>query len=392
MSPPPGSYLSKLECPECGQFFDPDELQTFCLPCNSPLLARYDLAAIKRQVSLGEITLRLKGLWRWAELLPVRNPAFRLTLGEGDTPLLAAPRLSQELGLQNVFIKEESLNPTGTFKARGMAVAVSRALELGVEVFVVPTAGNAGGAMAAYVARCGRSAQVFMPKDAPALNRIETKCYGAILHLVDGQIDEAGRHAAENSREYGWFDLSTFKEPYRVEGKKTMGFELAEQLDWELPDVIIYPTGGGTGLVGMWKAFGELQALGWISQKRPRMVCVQAEGCAPVVRAFGQGKIRCEPWEEAHTIAAGLRVPRMFADRLVLRALYDSQGVALSVSDEEILGAQSEFATLAGIFPAPEGAATLAGLKRLLDRGWIKSGEKVILFNTGTGLKYPHRN
>ena len=382
------SALTGLQCPECGALFDADRVQTICTDCDSPLLARYDLEGLRDRLDREALARRPSGLWRWAELLPVRDPAYRLTLGEGDTPLLPAPRLAQDLGLKAVYIKDESTNPTGTFKARGLAVAVARAVELGVEAFVVPTAGNAGGALAAYAARAGRPAHIFMPADAPRLNQIEVQAAGATLHLVDGLIDLAGAQARQAAQEHGWFDVSTTREPYRVEGKKTMGLELAEAFDWDLPEVILYPTGGGTGLIGMWKAFQELAALGWVDGKRPRMVSVQAAGCAPVVRALEGGAERVERWENAETYASGLRVPRPYADRLILRALRESGGTAVAVSDEEMRQAARDLARLEGVLACPEGAATLAGLRRLVQAGWVQPEARVVLFNTGTGLKY----
>ena len=382
------STIAHLECPECGKQFDADQLQTFCQECWSPLLARYDLDSLRDRLLPADVKARSRGLWRWSELLPVRKPVFRLTLGEGDTPLLRLPRLAEQLDLPELCVKDESLNPTGTFKARGLAVAVGRAVELGVRKFVIPTAGNAGGALAAYAGRAGCEARVYMPKDAPLVNQREVRVAGADLRLVDGLISDAARLAAAETSGQGWFDVSTFKEPYRLEGKKTMGLELAEAYNWELPDVVIYPTGGGTGLVGMWKAFDELQALGWIGEKRPRMISVQAEGCAPVVRAFQAGKVRAEPWKNAHTLAAGLRVPAPFADRLILRILRQSGGTAVAVSDEQILASQRRLASTEGIFAAPEGAATLSALEQLLAGQQVHKGEKIVLFNTGSGLKY----
>jgi threonine synthase len=383
------SCLTHLECPECGEARPADALQTICARCNSPLLARYDLGEARAAVDRDALRARPRGTWRWHEVLPVRDPAHAVTLGEGDTPLLPAPRLAGQLGLRHVWIKEEGLNPTGSFKARGMAVAVARARELGVREVVVPTAGNAGGALAAYAARAGLRAHVFMPADAPAANQVEARITGAEVRLVPGLISDAGRQAAGEAAQNAWFDVSTFKEPYRVEGKKVMGYELAEQFDWQLPEVVVYPTGGGTGLVGMWKAFAELGALGWLSGAgRPRMVAVQAEGCAPVVRAFEARAERAEFFANAHTVAAGLRVPGPFADRLILRSLYESEGAAVAVSDAGILAAQRQLAEAEGIFAAPEGAATLAGLARLAADGWVQPGERVVLFNTGTGLKY----
>jgi len=382
------SFLSHLECPECHREFKADRLQTYCQDCQSPLLARYDLIAAARTITPGKLAARPRGIWRWAELLPVRQERFRLTLGEGDARLLPAHRVGSQLGFANLVIKDESTNPTGSFKARGMAVALSRAIELKQREFVIPTAGNAGSALAFYAARAAVKAHVFMPKDAPSANQVEVRQAGADLRLVDGLITDAGRQAAELSRKEHWFDVSTFKEPYRVEGKKTMGFELAEAYQWQLPDVIVYPTGGGTGLVGMWKAFSELEAMSWIGSQRPRLVSVQADGCAPIVRAFTSKKERADPWINAHTIAAGLRVPAVFADRLVLRALRESQGTALAVSDPEILQAQKELAGSEGILAAPEGAACWAGLKHLVQDGWCRVDEKIVIFNTGSGLKY----
>ncbi|HEY9075466.1 MAG TPA: threonine synthase [Anaerolineaceae bacterium] len=382
------SHLTYLECPECGDRFDASRLQTFCQACRSPLLAHYDLPAIRNSLAPDLVSSRPRGLWRWAELLPVADERFRLRLGEGDTPLLPIEHIGESLGLSHLYLKDESNNATGSFKARGLSVAISRAVELGVHAFVIPTAGNAGGALAAYAARASKEAHVFMPEDAPRINQVEVQAAGADLRLVKGLINDAARLAAAEAAEHGWFDVSTFKEPYRVEGKKTMGLELAESFGWNLPDVILYPTGGGTGLVGMWKAFAELEALGWIGSKRPRMVSVQAAGCAPVVHAFRSGCERAIPWENASTIAAGLRVPVVFADRLILRALRASQGTAIAVSDEEIIASQRELAAREGIFAAPEGAATLAALRRLLADGWLSDHEKIILFNTGSGLKY----
>jgi threonine synthase len=333
-------------------------------------------------------------MWRWAELLPVLQEENRIFLGEGDTPLLHLPHLEQRLGLQNLFVKDESSNPTGSFKARGLAAAISKAKELGVEKVIIPTAGNAGGAMAAYAARAGLKAHIFMPKDTPFANIEESRMAGAEVILVDGLISDAAGMAGEKARLEGWFDVSTFKEPYRVEGKKVMGYELAEAFGWELPDVIIYPTGGGTGLVGMWKAFAELERLGWLENtKRPRMVSVQADGCAPVVKAFEAKASFCDFWTNAHTLASGLRVPKSFADHLILEDLYDSNGIAVAVSDETILEAQKELARSEGIFAAPEGAATLAALRQLIEKKWVYPEERIVLFNTGSGLKYlDHRN
>jgi threonine synthase len=330
-------------------------------------------------------------MWRWRELLPVHDPENKITLGEGDTPLLHARNLGDELGLAQLYVKDESLNPTGTFKARGLAAAVSKAKELGIRKVIIPTAGNAGGAMAAYAARGGLEACIFMPTDTPLANIEESRIAGAEVIMVNGLISDAAAMAEEKAQAEGWFSVSTFKEPYRMEGKKVMGYELAEQFSWKLPEVIIYPTGGGTGLVGMWKAFAELDALGWLDENnRPRLVAVQAAGCAPVVEAFETGATHCEFWEGAQTLASGLRVPKSFADGKMLQDIRDSHGTAVSVSDEEILAAQRHLGRMEGIFAAPEGAATLAGLYKLIENGWIKPEERIVLFNTGSGLKYIH--
>lgn len=382
------SYLTHLSCSLCGASYPDDELQGLCPACARPLLARYDLAAA-RAVERGALVAAEPTLWRYRALLPVRDRRHEISLGEGFTPLLHAQRLGAELGLSQLYIKDESLNPTGSFKARGLAVAVSRARELGVRHVVIPSAGNAAGATAAYAARAGLQAHVFMPRDVPAPFRLECEALGAEVTLVDGLIDDCGREARRAAAAHGWFDLSTLKEPYRLEGKKTMGYELAEQFDGELPDVIVYPTGGGTGLVGMWKAFAELAELGWIGGQRPRMVTVQAEGCAPIVRAFHAGEEFAAPWTGARTVAAGLRVPGAVGDFLILRALRESGGTAVAVSDAALLDGQRRIARLEGVFACPEGGATLAALEALLAQGWLERDERVVLFNTGSGLKYP---
>lgn len=382
------SALAGLACPECGTAYDAEQLQAVCPACDSPLLARYDLKALRSTLDRDALCRRPRGLWRWAELLPVRDPAWRVTLGEGDTGLLPVRRLGERYGLRRLFLKDEGTNPTGTFKARGMAVAVGRAAEHGARALGVASAGNAGGALAAYAARAGLEAHVYMPIDAPASNQAEVKAAGGELHLVKGLLDEAGRQASEASAREGWLGISTFKEPYRLEGKKTMGLEIAEALEWALPDVIFYPTGGGTGLVGLWKAFEEMEALGWIGPGRPRMVCVQAEGCAPVVRALESGAARVEHWENAATGAPGLRVPKPYADRLILRAVRESRGGGVAVGEGEIREAQDELASTEGILACPEGAATLAGLRRWMTHGKIRADERVVLLNTGSGLKY----
>jgi threonine synthase len=383
------SYLADLQCSGCGSMYSAAEVHTFCPDCQSPLMANYDLNAARRYMDRDEIHSRLKGMWRWHEVLPVCETQNMITLGEGDTPLLPLPRVGKSLGLTRLFVKDESSNPTGSFKARGLSAAVSKAKELGIHKVIIPTAGNAGGAMAAYAARAGMRAMIYMPKDTPNANIMESRIAGAEVILVDGIISDAAGMAGETARREGWFDVSTFKEPYRMEGKKIMGYELAEDFDWELPDVIIYPTGGGTGLVGMWKAFEELEQLGWLDNaKRPRMVSVQAEGCAPVVKAFGKKASFCDFWTDAKTIASGLRVPKSFADSLILKCLYESDGTAVAVSDASITEAQKELARAEGIFAAPEGAATLAALKALVQQNWLRSDERVVIFNTGSGLKY----
>lgn len=383
------SYITTLECSHCGRSFSSDEIQTYCPDCQAPLLARYDLQAVRKTVKRDELRSRPRGMWRWHELMPVKDRENFVFLGEGDTALLRVPRLGEQLGLDHLYVKDESSNPTGSFKARGLGAAISKAKELGVDRVIIPTAGNAGGAMAAYAARANMQALIYMPKDTPRANMEESRITGAEVVLVDGLISDAARLAGERGRAEGWFDMSTFKEPYRVEGKKTMGYELAEGFDWSLPDVILYPTGGGTGLVGMWKAFAELEALGWLENtRRPRMVAVQAEGCAPVIKAFEEGAERCEFWPDAHTLASGLRVPRSFADALILEDIRASNGTAVAVSDQAILDAQKQLGASEGIFAAPEGAATLAALHKLVGQGWVKPEERIVLFNTGSGLKY----
>lgn len=383
------SFLSTLKCSLCGRSYDPACVQTVCPVCNQPLVAEYDLSAAREKIDRSRITRRHRGMWRWHELLPVQDANFALTLGEGDTPLLRLERLGNHLQMDELFLKDEGVNPTGSFKARGLAAAVARAWELGIDRLIIPTAGNAGGALAAYAARAGMTAHVLMPNDTPLANQRECILYGAKVTLVNGLINEAGRQAGELARLENWFDVSTFKEPYRLEGKKVMGFELAEGFQWKLPDVILYPTGGGTGLVGIWKAFAELTELGWLeSDHLPRMIAVQAEGCAPVVRAFESGAETCTLFENAATHASGLRVPKPFADRLILRTLHESGGYALTVNEEEIQAAQNTLAAKEGVFAAPEGAATYAALLKLLDQGTVRRDEQVVLLNTGTGLKY----
>lgn len=382
------SYFSHLECSYCGKVYDADRLIRVCSSCERPLLARYDLTVAAGQIDREELAARPSGLWRFHELLPVRDARYIVTLGEGGKPVLELNHLEKRLGLKHVYLKDEGQNPTGSFKALGLSVAVSRALELGVEAFVIPTAGNAGGALAAYAARAGVPAYVYMPQDAPLINILEVQMTGANLKLVNGLINDAGREAAADAAEAGWFDVSTLKEPYRLEGKKIMGYELALAFGWQLPDVIIYPTGGGTGLIGMWKAFDEMEKLGWIGSHRPRMVAVQSDGCAPIVRAFHDGAETAEPWENASTLAGGLRVPVAIGDRLMLQALRDSNGTAVALSDNQIREAQAGLAATEGIFTCMEGAATVGALLPLVESGWLDAGERILVFNTGSGLKH----
>ena len=380
------SLLTHLECSACQQHWDASQLLNTCPDCQAPLLARYDLETARSGLHREDFTARPRGMQRWHELLPVQTAENVVTLGEGDTPLLHLPALGAELGLRNLTLKDESLNPTGTFKARGQATAISRAKELGASQVIIPTAGNAGGAMAAYASRAGLLARVYMPADTPRANIEECRAVGAEVILVDGLISDAARAVSEVVRQGGWFDVSTFKEPYRLEGKKVMGFELAEAFSWELPDVILYPAGGGMGLVAIWKAFAELEEMGWLnSSHKPRMVAVQAAGCAPVVQAFNAGASTNTFWDNAHTVASGLRVPKSYGDRLVMETLYQSNGTAVAVTDEQILAAQAQLGHREGIFAAPEGAATVAALPMLLQQGWLQPDERVVLLNTGTG-------
>ena len=381
------TFAQEIICPRCDHRFPISKLLNLCT-CGSPLLVRYDLKKAFANFSISSLQGRVSSLWRYRELLPLRDDANLVSLGEGFTPLLPAKSLAGELGLKRLWIKDEAQNPTGSFKDRGLSLAISRAKELGVKKAAIPSAGNAGGSLAAYAARARIEAHVFMPRDTPIANQIEVQQYGARLTLVDGLINDCGRIINERKTAEGWFDISTLKEPYRVEGKKTMGYEIAEQLNWTLPDVIIYPTGGGTGLIGMWKAFQEMEELGWIGSKRPRMVSVQASGCAPIVKAFGEGRETAEPWQNAKTVASGLRVPQAVADFLMLRALRESNGMALSVSDEEIIAEIPRLGRAEGIFFCPEGAACAAALRRLMQNGWVKPTDEVVLFNTASGLKY----
>jgi len=382
------SYLESLTCSATGE-----ALERGCLlnlsPAGKPILCNYDLAAIARNVDRDRITRRGRGMWRWRELLPLPLEHDPVSLGEGDTPLLAAPRLGRELGLERLWVKDESGNPTGSFKARGLSAAVTMAAHLGAKILAIPTAGNAGGALAAYAAAAGLPCHVFVPEDTPEINQLEVLLYGGKLHRMPGLITDCGKKVAELKEELGAFDVSTLKEPYRIEGKKTMGLELAEQLGWRLPDVIVYPTGGGTGLIGMHRAFAELEEIGWLAKgKRPRFVTVQAEGCAPIVKAFADGSNQATPWQDAHTCASGLRVPAAVGDFLMLQALRESGGTAVAVSDADLVADMRLMGSTQGINAAPEGGACVSALRSLLASGWLRPEEEVVVFNTGAGTKY----
>jgi threonine synthase len=383
----PCVFLSHLECSACGLQHEWRRLQNLCTTCGKPLLAVVDLAAVKKADGFkpSALTRRGKSLWRYREVLPLPRDGKPISLGEGGTPLLRARRFAEDVDL---WIKDESLNPTQSFKARGMAVAVSMAKYLGATKLAVPSAGNAGGALAAYAAAAGIEAHIFMPRDTPRGNIVECQKLGAHVELIDGLITDCAVEIARRKDRVGWFDMSTLKEPYRIEGKKTLGYEIAEQLDWKLPDVILYPTGGGTGLIGMWKAFDEMEALGRIDHKRPRMFSVQASGCAPIVRAFETGEKFAAEFPNAHTIASGLRVPKAIGDFLILKILRESHGGGVAIDDEEIIGTVGDVGGMEGLFIAPESAASFAALKNLRVRGKIAAGERVVIFNTGSGIKY----
>jgi threonine synthase len=382
--------ISHLECSNCLETYSANALMNLCPHCGKPFFVRYDLEAVKKNVNRDGISTREPTLWRYEEILPIMNIIHKISLGEGFTPLIKAHRLGELLNLKNLYIKNESQNPTGSFKDRGMSVAVSRAIELGISKFCIPSAGNAASSLSAYAALSGTQAHVFMPEDVSRIFITECKNAGASVTLVKGTIADAGIIAAEFVEESNSFNISTLREPYRLEGKKTMGYEIAEQLGWKLPDVIIYPTGGGTGLVGMWKSFDEMEKLGWIDERRPRMVAVQSTGCAPIVEAFNNKFNAASPWKNAKTIAEGLRVPSAVGDFLILKALYESEGIAISVDDKEIIHSIKIFGHYLGILPSPEGAATLAALNKLLKIDWIKPEQLIVLFQTGTGLKYTH--
>ena len=382
------SYLTHLECTYCLATFSADEPHRLCTECSKVLYPRYDLKSAGEALDPDNLKNRTTNMWRYFEVMPVRDEANVITLGEGFTPIFKTERLSQSIGTKELYIKDEGINPTASFKARGLGAAVSKAKELGITKLTMPSAGNAAGAMAAYAAKAGLEAYVFMPKDAPLANQIEVTISGGNLDLIDGLISDAGVISRQRAEEEGLFDISTLQEPYRVEGKKTMGYEIAEQMGWDLPDVIIYPTGGGTGIVGMWKAFDEMEEMGWIGPKRPRMFAVQSEGCAPIVRAFREETEFAEPWENAQTMAAGIRVPGAIGDYLILRAIRESDGGALTVTDDEIRHYMRLVASLEGMFICPEGAATVVALNKLLGAGDLSVDDNILLLNTGSGLKY----
>lgn len=384
------SFVTHLECSMTGKRYEPGKIYGLS-DAGKPLLVRYDLSALAGALTKEELALRKGGFWRYREFLPHSKDESAIDLGEVLTPLIPLPRTGHRLGVKgdNILIKDDSRLPTGSFKARGLALAVAMAKELGLKHLAMPTNGNAGAAMAAYASRAGLKTTIFCPADTPEINVSEIEIQGSRVYLVNGLINDCGKIVADGKVSNGWFDASTLKEPYRIEGKKTIGLEIAEQLNWILPDVIFYPTGGGTGLIGMWKAFAELEEMGWIGSKRPRMVAVQASGCAPIVKAFEAGEEHAPLWEDAHTVAAGIRVPVAVGDFLILRAVRESGGFAISVADEEILAAREEIAREEGFLMCPEGAATYAAYVQSLKDGRVKTGERVILYNSATGLKYP---
>jgi threonine synthase len=382
------SYATDLSCARCGRRYSRREPQNLC-ECGGPLLVEYDLQAAARSEDRDSIARRAPTMWRYRELLPVDDPSNVVTLGEGLTALLPAKRLGRGIGLPDLWVKDDGLNPTGTFKARGASCGISMARELGIREVAIPTAGNAGGAWACYGAAAEVLVHVAMPADAPEINQLECRLFGAVLTLVDGLISDAAAAIATGVKEHGWFDVSTFKEPYRVEGKKTLGFEIAEQLEWRMPDAVVCPVGGGVGIIGIWLALRQLREIGWVEGAMPRLIAVQSEGCAPIVRALEDGRDETEPWPDARTIAAGLRVPEPFADFLILRAVRETGGTAVAVTEDEITEAIATVAREAAILAAPEGAATLAGARRLRERGELSPDERVVLINTGTALKYP---
>ncbi|MCI0574487.1 MAG: threonine synthase [Myxococcaceae bacterium] len=384
------SFLSHLECSRCRQTHEADRVQNLCT-CGGPLLVRYDLKKAAAALRPADLAGRVSSLWRYRELLPVRSPDNIVTLGEGMTPLFRLPRLGEALGLRELWLKDEGLNPTASFKARGAATGVSRAKELGITSIAMPTNGNAGGAWASYAARAGMSVTLVMPTDAPAMSVLEATAVGARAYMVKGQITDAGAIVARSAKAHGWFEAATLKEPYRIEGKKTMGYELAEQLGWTLPDVILYPTGGGVGLIGIYKALLEMRELGWLPEgvRFPRLVAVQAEGCQPIVKAFREGRDTSEKWENASTVAQGIRVPKALGDFLVLQAVRETKGTCVAVADADTLWGLTQVSRLEGAFICPEGAALVGAVRSLLKDGWLTPDERVVLLNTGAGIKYP---
>ncbi len=382
-----GSTVTDLYCSKCERRFDIDSIQTLC-PCGGPILVDYDYPRAAQAIDRDALRAAPDTMWKYRTVLPVKDERNIVTLGEGGTPLLKSSRLGESLGLSELYFKDETVEPTGSFKARGLGMAVSRAKELGIGKLIIPTAGNAGSAVAAYAARAGLACKVVMPEDVPAPFLVDSVYHGAQIELVPGTIADCGRRAAELVQAEGWFSVATLKEPYRIEGKKTMGYELAEHFEYTLPDVVIYPTGGGTGLIGMWKAFDEMERMGWIDSRRPRMVAVQADGCAPIPHAFEHNLDHAEPWPDPHTVAAGLRVPGAVGDFLMLRAIRESHGSAIAVSDQEIMDSTKELAAMEGIFSSPEGGASMAALKRMIQTNDVRPDQRVVVFITGGGYKY----
>ena len=379
--------ITHLQCSLCGKRYEAGQIHNLCT-CGGPLLVEYDLLKAKQTWNRESLRDAPKTMWRYAPVLPVTRPASIVSLGEGMTPLIRTKRLGERLGAGDLWVKDEGINPTGSFKARGLSCAISMCVELGIRKVAIPSAGNAASAMAAYAAAAGMESYIFMPRDVPQSNYIECKAFGANVTLVDGLISDCGKIVATRKDAEGWFDVSTLKEPYRIEGKKTMGYEVAEQLDWKLPDALFYPAGGGVGMIGMWKAFDEMEAMGWIGSQRPKMIAVQSAGCQPVVRAYERGEQRSEFYENAQTVASGLRVPKPLGDFLILDAVRKSGGTAIAVTDEEMLDAGIELATDEGMFAAPEGGACVAALRKLLANGFLKPEERIVIYNTGAGLKY----
>jgi len=378
--------VTYLECSLCKKRFEANRIHNLC-DCGGPLLVRYNLEKARQTWSRDQIAQGPNSMWRYAPMLPAR-PESIVSLGEGMTPLVRTRHLGRRVGADNLWVKDEGLNPTGSFKARGLSCAISMAVELGINKVAIPSAGNAASAMAAYAAAAGIEAHIFMPRDVPQSNYIECKAFGSKVTLIDGLISDCAKRVNAGCETEGWFDVTTLKEPYRIEGKKTMGYEVAEQMGWDLPDAIFYPTGGGVGIIGMWKAFEEMEALGWIGKQRPKMIAVQVEGCQPVVRAFERGEQRSQFWDNAHTVASGLRVPKPLGDFLILDAVRSSGGTAIAVSDTELIDAGIQLASDEGIFVAPEGAACVSALEKLLDSGFLKPSERIVIYNTGAGLKY----